>query len=151
MYYNGTDLSILLYQAGNEKDSLTKLMYDLKVSRIINLQQRVIKQLNELADEKEKEAYADRIILANNLPICYEFYRIISNGYSKKEYLSKTDVNYGYHTHRSEQNWDLYEKFYKLSKVLRDKKNKIDSELEERRSSTVGYAGKTFKNSKWRF
>ena len=102
------------------KFDIADLLRKLDISSIKNLEFRVLRQFSSISDEEEKRRYADNIIIANNLPICIEFSRIISNGYTLEQYISFYEKKDKYRSVYS-----YFEEFLKFSKVLYEKKIKV--------------------------
>lgn len=134
------DLSVLLYEvsvSGYVRMEMSKLLYRLDISNISCLEKRVLKQFYNLREE-DKPRYADNIILANNLPICVEFNRIVANVCDKEKYISK------YYSKRdipkAEIVWNIYEKFLEHSEVLRQKVEMSKKDFAILRDNSSGYS-----------
>ena len=123
------DLSVKLFNASlRGKDGLRLLMYEIDVSTIETLQARVLRQWEKLPEDMKKE-YANFIISADNLPMCIQFNRIVSNLYEESEYLnSSIEIS---SKQKRKWYWDLYQEFYFYSSVLRERARKFEEIREE--------------------
>ncbi|MBR1883584.1 MAG: hypothetical protein IJ809_01330 [Clostridia bacterium] len=128
------NLSEMLLDASEKgKDGMRQLLYYLDIGKVESLEKKVIKQFHELTDEQQKREYANNVILANNLPICSEFSRIICIYKSREKYVEAVKNNY-----KANNISDIFEEFIKYSDVLQDirkrvfEKNDIISSRKER-------------------
>lgn len=135
---NERNLSVLLLMASrNDGFDLVELLYNLEIRSIDTLEKRVLREFSELTDLGERQKYANNIIIADNLPICREFYRIISNGYNRDSYL-KSFASKAKRKERAPRVWKFYEEFYEVSDVLRSKKQKVEDTINALRENTEG-------------